>query len=164
MAGWGKFDFSVFEQFGADLKAMERAFPRFMLDCLRELANELLKKVVPETPAHNGGLRKGWTIGEIHFTASGAEVEVLNIEEYSFYVENGFASHWVPGRWVGNTFYYIPNYKPATKGEPGGMYVGPKDGWVEGKFMLLTSSELLERELPAIMEKRMKRFISRFLR
>ncbi|QTH44960.1 HK97 gp10 family phage protein [Cohnella sp. LGH] len=163
MANLGSFDFSELVKFRDNLVDMQRHFPDFMRKCLYHLADEMLADVVMRTPSSNGALRRGWTLGELRPVGDGYEIEVHNTEEYSFYVENGFAAHWVPGKWVGNTFYYIKNYEPP-KGEPGGMYVGPRNGWVEGKFMMLISSELLEREIPAIMEREMQRFIDRFLR
>jgi hypothetical protein len=162
VANLGSFEFGEFEQFRDNLKALARAWPGFMKDCVVVLANNLLAKIVPLTPSNQGELRRGWTIGEVTLTSTGAEIEVFNHVEYSFYIENGFASHWVPGKWEGNTFYYIPNYEPE-EGEPGGMQVGPKDGWVEGKFMLQTSTDTLERELPDIMERKMKRLLERYL-
>ncbi|WP_207892434.1 HK97 gp10 family phage protein [Paenibacillus pinisoli] len=36
-------------------------------------------------------------------------------------------------------------------------------GWVEGRFMMTISIEELERELPAILEKKMSRFIEKYL-
>ncbi|MCY9658121.1 HK97 gp10 family phage protein [Paenibacillus chondroitinus] len=37
-------------------------------------------------------------------------------------------------------------------------------GWVEGRFMLTTSIEELERELPAILERKLEQFIKEHLR
>ncbi|MBN2980118.1 HK97 gp10 family phage protein [Cohnella algarum] len=36
-------------------------------------------------------------------------------------------------------------------------------GWVEGSFMLTISNQELERELPALMEKRLEKFLKKFL-
>lgn len=36
-------------------------------------------------------------------------------------------------------------------------------GWVEGQFMMTISIEELERELPAILERKMSRFIAKYL-
>lgn len=103
MAG-NKFDLSEFEKFAKDLKAMGKAFPSFMVECVHELANRLLSKVVPRTPSQSGELRKGWTIGKIVLTSTGAEIEVYNPVAYSPYVEYGHrtANHqgWVEGRFM----------------------------------------------------------------
>jgi hypothetical protein len=73
-----------------------------MQDCVIELANKLLARVVPLAPSNQGELRRGWTIGEVTLTSAGAVIEVFNHIEYSFYIENGFATHWVPGKWEDN--------------------------------------------------------------
>lgn len=36
-------------------------------------------------------------------------------------------------------------------------------GWVEGRFMMTISEQELERELPAIMERKVKKFIEKYL-
>ncbi|MDR9857809.1 HK97 gp10 family phage protein [Paenibacillus sp. VCA1] len=36
-------------------------------------------------------------------------------------------------------------------------------GWVDGRFMMTISEQELERELPAIMERKLQRFIERYL-
>jgi hypothetical protein len=132
MASWGKFDFSAFKQFGADLKAMERAFPAFLVECVQEMANRLLAKAVPRTPVDGGDLRRGWTIGQVTMTSAGAEIEVHNPVYYSPYVEYGHRT---------------------ANGQ----------GWVEGRFMMTISVQELERELPAIMDRKMGQFIARFI-
>jgi hypothetical protein len=132
MAGLGTFDFSAFEKFGADLEAMRRAFPAFMVECVQELANRLLAKTVPRTPVEDGELRRGWTIGQVTMTSAGAVIEVHNPVYYSPYVEYGHRT---------------------ANGQ----------GWVEGRFMMTISLQELERELPAIMDRKIKQFVTRYL-
>ena len=36
-------------------------------------------------------------------------------------------------------------------------------GWIEGKFMMTISLKELEQQIPTILEKKMKRFVKRFL-
>lgn len=158
MANWGKFDYSEFKQFGKDLEDMQKAFPGFMAECVRELANRLLAKVVPRTPVgeygnhwvefttgkgehvrfwakdsrQGGTLRKSWVVGQVKLTSKGAEIEVYNPVKYAPYVEHG---------------HRTANHK----------------GWVEGRFMMTISVAELERELPVIMERKMKKFIEKYL-
>lgn len=133
MTKWGTFDFSEFEKLRDDLQAMERAVPGFLIECVRELANRLLAKIVPRTPSDKGHLKRGWTIGQVIMTPAGAEIEVFNPVSYSPYVEYG---------------HRTANHQ----------------GWVEGRFMMTISLQELERDLPAIMERKMVQFIGRFLR
>lgn len=132
MAGMGRFDISGFLEFGDNLKAMERAWPSFLKECIYELANRLLADTVLRTPVREGVLRRGWTIGQITMTSGGAEIEVFNPVYYCPYVEYG---------------HRTPNHQ----------------GWVEGRFMMTLSAQKLERELPAIMERKLERFIERHL-
>lgn len=57
-------------------------------------------------------------------------VRFYNPLDYASHLEYGFRSHFVPGHWEGHTFIYGRN-------DPkGGMYVGPKGGYVRGHFVL----------------------------
>ncbi len=55
---------------------------------------------------------------------SGVQIDVYNNLEYAQYLEHGYRQHFVPGKWEGRNFVYIPFYKPP-KGKPAGMTVGP---------------------------------------
>lgn len=133
MGKMGEFDFSEFEKFRDNLKAMEKAWPKFLKECLIELANRLLAEVVPRTPVQEGELRRSWTIGQVTMTADGgAEIEVFNPVYYSPYIEYG---------------HRTPNHK----------------GWVEGKFMMTLSAQKLEKEVPKIMAKKLDQFITKYL-
>lgn len=104
MPKMGSFDFSEFKKFRGNLKEMRKAFPGFMRECVIELANRLLAKVVPRTPVLSGELRRSWTIGQVVITDAGAEIEVFNPVYYSPYIEYGHrtANHkgWVEGRFM----------------------------------------------------------------
>ena len=57
-------------------------------------------------------------------------VRFYNPLDYASHLEYGFRSHFVPGHCGGHTFIYGRN-------DPkGGMYVGPKGGYVRGHFVL----------------------------
>lgn len=135
MANWGSFDFSAFEKLGANIEAMRKAWPGFLVECVHELANRLLAKVVLRTPVDTGELRRGWTLGPVSITSAGATIEVYNPVIYAPYVEFGHRIVYADG-WI---------------------------GWQEGRFMMTISSQEIERELPAIMERRMKRFVEKYL-
>ena len=57
------------------------------------------------------------------------KIDVYNNLDYAKHLEYGFRSHFVPGYWIGSSFIYQPGF-------PGGMYVGPKGGFVPGHFVL----------------------------
>ncbi|KZS45705.1 hypothetical protein AWU65_07150 [Paenibacillus glucanolyticus] len=138
MGKLGSFDFSEFVKFSGNLKAMKKAWPGFVRECVAELANRLLAEVVPRTPvrdaADGGDLRRSWTIGQVIMTADGgAEIEVFNPVYYSAYVEYG---------------HRTPNH----------------EGWVEGRFMMTLSAQKLEREIPWILERKLDKFLKKYIR
>lgn len=57
------------------------------------------------------------------------KIDVFNNLDYAKHLEYGFRSHFVPGYWIGSSFVYQPGF-------PGGMYVGPRNGFVPGHFVL----------------------------
>lgn len=149
MAKWGKFDFSELRRLaGAFNKALdERVIERFMRDFLLEMAHRAERKIKKRTPVNTGHLRKNWQVGMVERHGNALVVEIYNPVEYASFVEYGFRAHWVPGYWKGKSFVYDPNAQT-------GMYVGPKGGWVPGRFMATISMQEIERELPRYLERR----------
>lgn len=149
MAKWGKFDFSELKQLANSFnKALdERVIDRFLRDFLLEMAFRAERKIKKRTPVNTGNLKRNWRVGEVERHGNTLVVEIINNTDYASFVEYGFRAHWVPGYWKGKQFVYDPNAKS-------GMYVGPKDGWVPGRFMATISMQEIERELPRYLEKR----------
>lgn len=57
-------------------------------------------------------------------------VRFYNPLDYAGHLEHGFRSHFVPGHWEGHTFVY-------NRDDPeGGMFVGPKGGYVRGRYTM----------------------------
>lgn len=119
----------------------------FIIELLQELANIVLGKTKRRTPSNTGNLRRNWKIGNVKHSGDYFIIEIYNDTEYASFVENGFRGHFVPGHWEGKVFVY-------NKNEKGGMYVGPKDGWVEGRFMLKISVKEVENQMPRIIDKK----------
>ncbi|MFR1755137.1 MAG: HK97 gp10 family phage protein [Oscillospiraceae bacterium] len=85
-------------------------------------------------------------------------VRFYNPLDYASHLEYGFRSHFVPGHWEGKTFVYSRN-------DPkGGMYVGPKGGYVRGKFVMRraikrtkdTQKVRIERKIMQEIKKRLE--------
>lgn len=149
MAKWASFDFSELRRLaGAFNKALdERIIERFMRDFLLEMAFRAERKIKKRTPVNTGHLRRNWKVGTVERHGNALVVEIYNPVDYASFVEYGFRAHWVPGYWKGKTFVYDRNAKT-------GMYVGPKNGWVPGRFMATISMQEIERELPRYLERR----------
>ena len=79
-------------------------------------------------------------------------VDVYNNLDYASFLEMGFRSHFVPGHWEGKTFVY-------ERGYPGGMYVGPYGGYVEGIWALRTAMRRTEMTQKARIQRKFDRII-----
>lgn len=85
-------------------------------------------------------------------------VRFYNPLDYAGHLEHGFRSHFVPGHWEGHTFVY--NRDDAE----GGMFVGPKGGYVRGRFTMKravkrtldTQQARVSRKMDYEINKRMK--------
>lgn len=150
-----KFDYSEFERLAKTFqKAIdERVVERFIRDFLLEMAYRAERKIKKRTPSNTGELRRNWQVGRVEKHGNSYVVEIFNNTDYASFVEYGFRSHFVPGEWEGKQFKYIPGHNK-------GMYVGPKNGWVEGRFMMTISMQEIERELPRYLEKRVTQLLN----
>lgn len=86
------------------------------------------------------------------------QIDVYNGVDYAKHLEYGFRSHFIPGKWEGNTFVYIPGYKPP-KGEPAGMYVGPPGGYVRGRYVMKRAVLRTKKTQEARLKRKMQRMV-----
>lgn len=154
MARWGRADFEQLKRLNARLERLSRVdFDGFCRTAAKDLAGRLLSKVKKRTPVVYGTLRNAWAVLPVgrrgdHYTAV-----VLNNLRYASYVEYGHRQQpgrFIPGYWEGERFVYAPGAK-------GGMVL--KDSWVKGRFMLTISTQELEQQAPAILEKKLYKFL-----
>ncbi len=154
MAKWGKCDFKQLQQLQKKMLRLERAdFDFFCREAAQELAGRLLRKVVKRTPVIYGTLRDAWAIMPIGHRGNHYTIVLLNHLVYASYVEYGHRQRpgrFIPGYWEADRFIYDPNAE-------GGMVL--KSNWVKGRFMLTISIQELERQTPAILEKKLYRFL-----
>jgi hypothetical protein len=133
MSGLGSFDFSDVKKLHKNMVRMQKEFPAFMEECIRELAGRLLAKAIARTPVKTSKLRQGWQLGAIiKLPDGGVHVEIVNNVEYALYVEYGHVTRL-------------------------------RTGWVNGKFMLTLSEQELEREIPAIMQRKFQKFLNKHM-
>lgn len=92
-------------------------------------------------------------------------IDVYNNSDYAKHLEYGFRAHWVPGKFEGKTFVYVRGYKPAKgdKDDPGGMYVGPKNGYVKGRFVMLRAIKRTKDTQQARLNRKFKRKLNQYL-
>lgn len=154
MAKWGKADIKALKDFQKRLEKLSKVdFDRFYTEAAKDIAGRLLSKVKKRTPVIYGKLRDAWAVLPVERQGDKYIITIINGLKYASYVEYGHRQQpgrFIPGHWEGERFIYNP-------GEEGGMVL--KKAWVEGRFMLTISVQELERMAPALLEKRLLKFL-----
>ena len=136
-----KVQFNGLKEFQKIIEEMEKEKEQLMVDTIKELAARLLRKVIKRTPSDTGNLRRNWTVSDVRKNGENYEIEVSNSAEYASYVE--FGHRQTPGRFV-----------PAI-----GKRL--KKSWVKGKFMLTISESELQKQAPAVIEKKIAEWLKK---
>lgn len=136
-----KVQFDGLKEFKKIIEEMEKEKEQLMIDTIKELAARLLRKVIKRTPSDTGNLRRNWTVSDVRKNGENYEIEVSNSAEYASYVE--FGHRQTPGRFV-----------PAI-----GKRL--KKSWVKGKFMLTISESELQKQAPAVIEKKITEWLKK---
>ncbi|SBV94346.1 hypothetical protein KL86CLO1_10501 [uncultured Eubacteriales bacterium] len=85
------------------------------------------------------------------------KIDVYNNLDYAKHLEYGFRSHFVPGYWEGHSYVYQPGF-------PGGMYVGPYNGFVRGHFTLMRAIRRTKQTQDARLQRKADKIIREGLR
>ena len=136
-----KVQFDGLKEFQKIIEEMEKEKEQLMIDTVKELAARLLRKVIKRTPSDTGNLRRNWVVSDVRKNGENYEIEVSNSTEYASYVE--FGHRQTPGRFV-----------PAI-----GKRL--KKSWVKGKFMLTISESELQKQAPAVIEKKITEWLKK---
>lgn len=154
MARWGRADFEQLKRLNDRLEKLSKVdMDVFYRAAAKDLAGRLLSKVKKRTPVVYGTLRDAWAVMPIGHRGDHYTVVVLNNLRYASYVEYGHRQQpgrFIPGYWEGERFVYDPEAE-------GGMVL--KDSWVKGRFMLTISTQELEQQAPALLEKKLYKFL-----
>lgn len=136
-------DFSEFEKYVKAMKATERDFNNFLRDFLLRMANEILRETKLKQSGHygedfkaydTGAMTNAWTLGSITGSGRDISVEIINPMEYATDIEYG---------------HRIVVGTGENKKEV---------GWFDGKFMLKTSIENIQRQMPAAYDIAFRQF------
>lgn len=152
-------------QFKGQLEAMKNDIPAIMdqiavgegVYAVKQ-ARLICKNDSPDI-VNTGDYRRNWK-SDKKAKRSGKRyiVRFYNPLDYAGHLEHGFRSHFVPGHWDGNTFVH-------NRDDPeGGMFVGPKGGYVRGHFTLRraakrtkdTQQARVTRKIDRAIKQRMK--------
>lgn len=154
-----KVDFKDVEKFADKVQKLseqnvKKLSQQFCEDTLKELAARLLTEVVERTPVGDYGPK------EVHFvTKEGKEV---NFIAKSYKTGGTLKRGWSVGEVVQNGSVYAieiinpVHYAPYVEY---GHRTRDHKGWVEGRFMLTISEEELKKEAPAIIERKIEKFL-----
>ena len=136
-------DFSELEKLVRDMKITERDFNGFLRDFLLRMAQEIVEETKLKQSGHygeeykaydTGAMTNAWALGNITGSGKDIAVEILNPMEYATDIEYG---------------HRIVVGTGENKREV---------GWYNGKFMLKTSIENVQRKMPAAYEIAFKKF------
>lgn len=96
-------------------------------------------------------------------------IDVYNNLDYASYLEMGFRSHWVPGKYLSPTVlarvYANQKAKAVAEGKsppkeiPMGIYVGPYKGYVNGIWALRTAMRRTEMTQASRIQRKFERII-----
>lgn len=136
-----KVQFDGLKEFKKIIEEMEKEKEQLMIDTIKELAARLLRKVIKRTPSDTGNLRRNWTVSDVRKNGENYEIEVSNSAEYASYVE--FGHRQTPGR-------FVPVIGKRLK-----------KSWVKGKFMLTISENELQKQAPAVIEKKITEWLKK---
>lgn len=143
------------EAWEAQLAALERDIPKIMSELVVGegvyavgQARKICKNDVPDI-VNTGEYRRNFK-SDPRAKRSGKTytVRFYNNLEYAIHLEHGFRSHFVPGHWEGNIFVY-------NRDDPeGGMFVGPKGGFVRGHHTLRRATRKTQDTQDARLERK----------
>ena len=108
---------------------------------------------------NTGDYRRNWK-SDRRARRSGKKyiVRFYNPLDYAGHLEHGFRSHFVPGHWEGFTFVY-------NRDDPeGGMFVGPKGGYVRGHFTMKRAAKKTKDTQQARVSRKITREINKLLK
>ena len=119
----------------------------------RDQARKICKE---ENIVNTGDYRRNFKSGTKAIRAGNSyKIDVFNNLDYAKPLEYGFRSHFVPGHWEGNTFVY-------NRDDPeGGMFVGPKGGYVRGHFTMKRAAKKTKDSQQARVSRKITREINK---
>lgn len=160
MARWGKVNFQQLKRLQKRMQKLEKAdFETFCEDAAKELAARLIAKVIKRTPVGEyedgttgGTLRRGWTAkshreAELSATFSGGSgakkfADSMTVKKFGSYYE-----------------VEVINPVEYAQYVEFGHRTRDHKGWVQGRFMMTISADELERQAPAILERKLMKLL-----
>lgn len=184
MGKGGSFDFKDVKKLQKQMECLEADRNAFNQECVRELAERLLRKVKQRTPVGRKPkyLTKAPKVVKVKGNSgklkSFLSKESIILKKYwSGYQGGTLRRDWTTGqiRKMGDNYQIevINPVKYASYVEYGhcqtpGRYIPAlgkraKKAWVPGKFMLTISEKELQSQVPGILERKLRDYLRRFM-
>lgn len=159
-------DFSQFEKLVKDMKASEKDFEDFLYKFLLRMGNEVLKQTKKNTPVDTGALKSSWSIQKSK-VSSRTETRTHTSKKSKMYgkqsdvdifSQSGRVITSGKGKEISIVISNPQEY--ATEVEFGRVLTknGVEVGWKDGRFMLTTSIENVQRQMPSAYEMEFNKF------
>ncbi len=158
-------DFSEIEQFVKNMEIAEQDFNQFLYNFLLEMAYRIIANTKKKTPVDTGALRNAWAVETdkvTEKTVSRKSKRTGKRKKVSAYTQEGDVI--VSGEGATLAVVLTNPMEYATDIEYGHrIVVGTGEnkrevGWFNGVFMLKTSIEYVQKEMPLRFEKEFKEF------
>lgn len=162
---WGKVDMRAFKDLQKRIEKMDKDREVILEKVVKELATRLLSKVVKRTPVGdyseksgiNGGtLRRGWT------AESERQAELSSAFGGDIGIKKFVESIQVTKKGTGYEIEIVNPVHYASYVEFGHRTRDHKS-WVDGRLMLTISERELESQAPAIIDKKIAKFLEEVL-
>jgi hypothetical protein len=138
MAKWGKVDYKQFLKLQERLEQLEKIDrDQFCRDVAKELAARLLAKVIKRTPVGQYPPESGIMGGTLRRGWTAEQITKIG-DMYQIEIIN-------PVHYASYVEY--------------GHRTRDHKGWVEGRFMLTISEQELDKQAPAILEKKLEKYL-----
>lgn len=156
MAKWGSCDFKQLQELQKKLKKVEKQRADFCEMCAKELAARLLREVGQRTPV-------GDYSGEVYECKVKKGPRLV----HQSWKRKGMSGGTLRRAWSIDKVYRIGDRYIAEIINPTeyasyvefGHRTASHKGWVPGHFMLTISEKEIQRAAPAILEKKLKKFL-----
>ena len=153
-------DFSQFEKLVKDMKVSEKDFEDFLYKFLLRMGEEVIKETKPKTPVDTGALKSSWSIQKSEVSSSSAMLKgkTGQVAKRTLFSQGGSVVASGKGKMlsivISNPQEYATDVEFGCVRKKNGVEVG----WRNGVFMMTTSIENVQRQMPAAYEMEFNKF------
>ena len=158
-------DFSEFDKLKKSYESLEKDFNKFLYSFLIEMAERIIAKTKLKTPVDTGALRNAWAVETDKVTAK-TEMRTSKrtgkLKETTSYTQEGKIITSGSGKELtvilSNPMEYATDIEYGHRIVSGSGENKTEIGWYNGHFMLKTSIDEIEKQMPLRFEREFKAF------